>query len=124
MSTIADIVRRATELRDGVTDEKVAPQTTAEEAEKRLWNDVMQQLREPFEMLSEAIDGGLEHAGSASRSYRGPGIRRRLRVASRQMLMGTLTSKRRLEPACQETVHFLLRLTERSRCSIQGKETS
>jgi len=64
MSTIADIFHRAAELRGWITDEDTPPDVVAEkEAEKRLWNDVMQQLHEPFEILSEAIDQGLEHAG-------------------------------------------------------------
>lgn len=35
----------------------------AKEREQRVWNEVMKQLHEPFEILSQAIDQGLEHAG-------------------------------------------------------------
>ena len=35
----------------------------AKEREQQVWNEVMRQLHEPFEILSEAIDQGLEHAG-------------------------------------------------------------
>ena len=35
----------------------------AKEKEQRVWNEVMRQLHEPFDILSQAIDQGLEHAG-------------------------------------------------------------
>lgn len=64
MSTIMDIFHRAAELRGWDTDETTPPEVEAEkQAERRLWNEIMVQLHEPFEILSEAIDQGLEHAG-------------------------------------------------------------
>ncbi|KAK0719079.1 hypothetical protein B0T21DRAFT_374722 [Apiosordaria backusii] len=69
MMTIIDIFKRVSEHRgwnhhhgedeDEMPDEDIA----AKEREKRVWNEVMKQLHEPFEILSEAIDQGLEHAG-------------------------------------------------------------
>ncbi|KAK3989450.1 hypothetical protein QBC44DRAFT_327370 [Cladorrhinum sp. PSN332] len=65
MMTIVDIFKRVSEHRgwdldeDDVPDEVIADK----EREKRIWNEVMKQMHEPFEILSEAIDQGLEHAG-------------------------------------------------------------
>ncbi|KAK0662997.1 hypothetical protein QBC41DRAFT_27189 [Cercophora samala] len=71
MMTIIDIFKRVSEHRgwkrhhdqdeEGVelSDEEIA----AKEKEKRVWNEVMKQMHEPFEILSGAIDQGLEHAG-------------------------------------------------------------
>ncbi|KAK4198060.1 hypothetical protein QBC40DRAFT_96830 [Triangularia verruculosa] len=69
MMTIIDIFKRVSEHRgwnryegeegDDLDDEELA----AKEKEKRVWNEVMKQMHEPFKILSGAIDEGLEHAG-------------------------------------------------------------
>ncbi|EFW99806.1 hypothetical protein CMQ_124 [Grosmannia clavigera kw1407] len=56
MSTIMDIFRRTAEHRGW-------KEAAEKEQERRVWNEIMQQLHEPFAILSEAIDEGLEHAG-------------------------------------------------------------
>ncbi len=46
------------------TDEHASPQTAAEKTrEKKIWNQVMKQMHEPLEILSQALDQGLLHAG-------------------------------------------------------------
>ncbi|KAL2020820.1 hypothetical protein VTK56DRAFT_7913 [Thermocarpiscus australiensis] len=64
MVTIIDIFKRFSECRskDAAHD---APKEAAAETdmEKLVWTDVMKQVHEPFEILSAAIDQGLEHAG-------------------------------------------------------------
>ncbi|KAK4212025.1 hypothetical protein QBC37DRAFT_401957 [Rhypophila decipiens] len=63
MTTITDIFKRISERRGWVVDDSMPPEVLAEkEIEKRVWNSVMRQMRDPFEILSEAIDQGLEHA--------------------------------------------------------------
>lgn len=64
MTTIIDIFKRVSEHRgwdatDGAPEEVVAEK----QQETHVWNEVMKQMHEPFELLSEAIDQGLEHAG-------------------------------------------------------------
>ncbi|KAK3296349.1 uncharacterized protein B0H64DRAFT_442667 [Chaetomium fimeti] len=59
MNTIIDIFKRFSERPDwdsaeGAPDEK--------EVEKHVWNEVMKQVQEPFDILSEAVDQGLLHA--------------------------------------------------------------
>jgi len=56
-----DIFRRVAEHRGW--DEAVEEDVEVKEAERRVWNVLMQQLHEPFAILSEAIEQGLEHAG-------------------------------------------------------------
>ncbi|KAK3339976.1 hypothetical protein B0T25DRAFT_366156 [Lasiosphaeria hispida] len=65
MTTIIDIFKRVSERRGWDFDEEEVPEdVTAEKLrEKRVWNEVMKQVHEPFEILSEAIDQGLVHAG-------------------------------------------------------------
>jgi len=65
MTTIIDIFKRVSEQRGwDVCDEDDMPEVVAEkEREKRVWNGVMRRMHEPFGILSEAIDRGLEHAG-------------------------------------------------------------
>ncbi|OAA63594.1 hypothetical protein SPI_03757 [Niveomyces insectorum RCEF 264] len=65
MSTIMDIFRRTAEHRgwNEVSDDPNDDEAVAKEKERRVWNEIMKQLREPFALLSEAIDEGLEHAG-------------------------------------------------------------
>ncbi|KAK4097486.1 hypothetical protein N658DRAFT_518600 [Parathielavia hyrcaniae] len=59
MNTIIDIFQRFSESPDwDRTDD--TPNT--KDAEKHVWNEVMRQLQEPFEILSLAVDQGLEHA--------------------------------------------------------------
>ncbi|CAK7231686.1 hypothetical protein SBRCBS47491_008015 [Sporothrix bragantina] len=65
MSTIMDIFRRTAEHRGWNTgaDEDKPEEALAKEKERRVWNEVMKQLHEPFVLLAEAIDEGLEHSG-------------------------------------------------------------
>ncbi|KAH9886131.1 hypothetical protein F4778DRAFT_774114 [Xylariomycetidae sp. FL2044] len=64
ISTVIDIFQRIAEKRGWITTEETPEAVVAEKnEEKRVWNEVMKQLHEPFEKLSEAIDQGLEHAG-------------------------------------------------------------
>jgi hypothetical protein len=62
MTTIVDIFKRVAEKRGW--DQEYADEAVIEEKnlEKRVWNEVMKQMHEPFLILSEAIDQGLEHA--------------------------------------------------------------
>jgi hypothetical protein len=63
MSTLIDIFQRVAERRHWVTDSRTPAEVIAEKKEeKRLWNEVMRQLHDPFEVLSEIVDQGLEHA--------------------------------------------------------------
>ena len=65
MSTIMDIFRRTAEHRgwNAARDDEKPEVTLAKERERRIWNEVMKQLHEPFVLLAEAIDEGLEHGG-------------------------------------------------------------
>ncbi|KAK5655727.1 hypothetical protein OQA88_5264 [Cercophora sp. LCS_1] len=64
MTTIIDIFKRVSEHRGWDVDENTPVEVVAEkEGEKRVWNEVMKQLHEPFGILSKAIDQGLIHAG-------------------------------------------------------------
>jgi len=74
MSTIIDIFERIAERRgwirraqrSGFDDAEAWEHDPGEEAkrsEKEIWNDVMKQLHSSFEVVSKAIDEGLEHAG-------------------------------------------------------------
>ena len=59
MNTIIDIFKRFSERPDwDRTDD--APE--AKDLEKHVWNEVMKQIQEPFDILSAAVDQGLEHA--------------------------------------------------------------
>ncbi|KAJ0166364.1 Uncharacterized protein CTA2_7573 [Colletotrichum tanaceti] len=67
ISTIVDIFRRAAEKHGWGVDvaggAKEGGDTDAEKnREKRVWNDIMEQLHEPYEILTEAMDQGLDHA--------------------------------------------------------------
>ncbi|KAI1124338.1 hypothetical protein F5Y10DRAFT_31356 [Nemania abortiva] len=64
IGTVIDIFQRLAEKRGWVTDSDTPLEILAEKMEdKRVWNEVMKQLHEPFEKLSTAIDEGLQHAG-------------------------------------------------------------
>lgn len=71
MSTITDIFERIAERRGWVEtnskyDKAEAWETRgreAQEKEKETWNEIMKTLHEPFEVLTAAMDEGLEHAG-------------------------------------------------------------
>ena len=74
MSTITDIFERIAERRGWVRtaqrsefDDAEAwehdPGEEAKRNEKEIWNDIMKQLHCSFEVVSNAIDEGLEHAG-------------------------------------------------------------
>ncbi|KAI0020868.1 hypothetical protein F4780DRAFT_315402 [Xylariomycetidae sp. FL0641] len=63
MGTMIDIFQRLAEKRGWITTAETSDEVIAEKSEeKRVWNEVMKQLHEPFEQLSMAIDQGLEHA--------------------------------------------------------------
>ncbi|KAI1313492.1 hypothetical protein F5Y03DRAFT_100516 [Xylaria venustula] len=64
IGTVIDIFQRLAEKRGWITDSETPLDILAEKNEdKRVWNEVMKQLHEPFENLSMAIDEGLQHAG-------------------------------------------------------------
>ncbi|KAK4187160.1 hypothetical protein QBC35DRAFT_474804 [Podospora australis] len=63
MMTIIDIFKRVSEHRGWDLEDEPEEFLAEKEKEKRVWNHVMKQMHEPFEILSEAIDQGLEHAG-------------------------------------------------------------
>jgi len=64
MTTIIDIFKRVSERRGwDVPDDASEDRNDEKEREKHVWNEVMKQMHEPFSILSEAIDHGLEHAG-------------------------------------------------------------
>ncbi|KIH87754.1 hypothetical protein SPBR_04559 [Sporothrix brasiliensis 5110] len=65
MSTIMDIFRRTAEHRgwNAADEDMNSDDALAKAKERRVWNEVMKQLHEPFALLAEAIDEGLEHAG-------------------------------------------------------------
>lgn len=63
MSTIMDIFRRTAEKRGWNSPSDPEDKDDASrEKERRVWNEIMKQLHEPFTLLSEAIDDGLAHA--------------------------------------------------------------
>lgn len=64
MGTVIDIFQRVAENRQWITDEHSPAEVLAEKyEEKRMWNEVMRQLHDPFQILSEIVDQGLAHAG-------------------------------------------------------------
>ncbi|KAI0532929.1 hypothetical protein GGR58DRAFT_141395 [Xylaria digitata] len=64
IGTVIDIFQRLAEKRGWMTSEETPLEILTEKNEdKRVWNEVMKQLHEPFEKLSIAIDEGLSHAG-------------------------------------------------------------
>jgi hypothetical protein len=64
MSTIMDIFERISKNRGWLPDDNTPGDATAgKEEEKKVWNVVMEQLHEPFEILSEVMDQGLQHSG-------------------------------------------------------------
>ncbi|KAI0396932.1 hypothetical protein F5Y17DRAFT_417375 [Xylariaceae sp. FL0594] len=64
IGTVIDIFQRLAERRGWITTSETPLEVLAEKNEdKRVWNEVMKQLHEPFEELSVAIDEGLQHAG-------------------------------------------------------------
>lgn len=60
MNTILDIFKRFSQMPDWDGSDE-APEE--KDMEKHVWNEVMKQIQEPFEILSEAIDLGLQHVG-------------------------------------------------------------
>ncbi|OBR09536.1 hypothetical protein CH63R_08301 [Colletotrichum higginsianum IMI 349063] len=67
ISTIVDIFRRAADKHGWGVEAGGggggAGDTDAEKSrEKRVWNEIMEQLHEPYEILTEAMDQALEHA--------------------------------------------------------------
>ncbi|KAH8658195.1 hypothetical protein BX600DRAFT_400895 [Xylariales sp. PMI_506] len=64
ISTISDIFQRVAHRRGWDTDAGASAATIEEKnLEKQVWNEVMTQLHEPLEILSQAVDQGLLHAG-------------------------------------------------------------
>lgn len=69
IGTIMDIFQRVGRQRgwdgDGPGDGGLFQrfQPIGKEESQRIWNDIMKQLHEPFEILSEAITQGIDHAG-------------------------------------------------------------
>lgn len=69
IGTIMDIFQRVGRERgwdgegpgDGGLFQRFQP--IGKEESQRIWNDIMKQLHEPFEILSEAITQGIDHAG-------------------------------------------------------------
>ncbi|KAK4043842.1 hypothetical protein C8A01DRAFT_43220 [Parachaetomium inaequale] len=59
MNTIIDIFKRFSESPDWDGDGDAPDE---KDVEKHVWNEVMKQVQEPFDILSEAVDQGLEHA--------------------------------------------------------------
>lgn len=63
ISSIMDIFERVAERRGWNVGADEAPEIVAQkEKEKRVWNEVMKRMHVPFEILTEAVDQGLEHA--------------------------------------------------------------
>ncbi|SPQ26191.1 fb124d18-d113-4d36-8e44-4087545a0d13 [Thermothielavioides terrestris] len=63
MNTIIDIIKRFSEHSDWENPGGIPDETAGEkDIEKRVWNEVMKEVHEPFEILSKAVDHGLEHA--------------------------------------------------------------
>lgn len=63
ISSIMDIFQRVAERRGWNVDAEEAPEIAAQkDKEKRVWNEVMRRMHTPFQILSEAIDQGFEHA--------------------------------------------------------------
>lgn len=63
MTTIVDIFTRVAERRGWDVDEESDDEFISEKLrQRRVWNEVMKQMHEPFEILSQAIDQGIEHA--------------------------------------------------------------
>jgi hypothetical protein len=63
ISSIMDIFQRVAERRGWNVDAEEEPEIVAQkDREKRVWNEVMKRMHMPFEVLSEAVDQGLEHA--------------------------------------------------------------
>ncbi|KAL3292387.1 MFS transporter protein [Colletotrichum asianum] len=63
ISTIVDIFRRAAEKHGWGTSDEGGDTDVEKSLEQKVWNDIMLQLYEPFEILTEAMDQGLEHVG-------------------------------------------------------------
>lgn len=65
MATVMDIFRRTAKERGWTADEMEdasAELLSEKNEERKVWNGLMKRLHEPFAILSEAIDEGLEHA--------------------------------------------------------------
>jgi hypothetical protein len=63
ISSIMDIFQRVAERRGWNVDPEEAPEVVAQkDKEKHVWNQVMKRMHTPFEILTEAVDQGLEHA--------------------------------------------------------------
>ena len=59
-----DICKRFAERPDWEGPDDAPEEVVAEkDIERHVWKEVMKQVQEPFEILSEAVDQGLEHAG-------------------------------------------------------------
>jgi len=73
MSTICDVFERIAERRGWVRPQKPGDRDTSEAwercaeeqklEEKKVWNEVMKALHDPFSVVIKAMDEGMEHAG-------------------------------------------------------------
>jgi hypothetical protein len=72
MTTIVDIFKRVAEHRGWDVEEEDEDALCVKDREKRLWNQVMKQMHEPFEILSETVCQGLDHAGILLELLPGP----------------------------------------------------
>lgn len=63
MTTIMDIFQRVAERRGWNTAGENSPDVLAEKnVEKSVWNEVMKRMHEPYQLLAQAVDEGLQHA--------------------------------------------------------------
>lgn len=56
----------------GIGTDSPFPEIYDKEESLRIWNDIMKQLHEPFEILSEALVQGIDHAGILMRFFPQP----------------------------------------------------
>lgn len=73
MSTITDIFERIAERRGWLKCDKTQydkfdewehhPSEDAKAAERKTWNEIMKTLHEPFAVVTQAMDEGMEHVG-------------------------------------------------------------
>ncbi|KAI3396153.1 hypothetical protein diail_416 [Diaporthe ilicicola] len=88
IGTIMDIFQRVGRERgwdgegpgdDGGVFQRFQP--IGKEESQRIWNDIMKQLHEPFEILSEAINQGVDHAGILLKMFPQPKTQKKAAAA-------------------------------------------
>ena len=64
MSSVADIFERVAERRGWTSEHDEDKQSDVErkKLEKKQWNEIMKTLHSPFEIMTETLTGGLQHA--------------------------------------------------------------